>query len=197
MTQLHRALLVIGILVLASAPARSGPAAQIAPALEYRVLATNRTATMEKEMNGAAQAGFRFRSVMGGETAIGGKEVVAVMARVSGASRYHYRLLATNRTSTMQRELQDAAEAGYEYRGQTVFETAFGGQEVVCILERDGEGKERSAVSYLLLATSRTGTLQKELNDAGAKGYDLVGLTVGKTAAGGSELVAITRRTAR
>jgi hypothetical protein len=174
-----------------------GVRAQDAPRFEYRVLATNRTGTMEEEMNNAAQAGYQFRDVMGGETAIGGKEVVVVMVRVSGASRFQYRLLATSRTSTMQRELQDAAEAGYEYRGQTVFESAFGGREVVCILERDNENRERPSYSYLLLATSRTGTLLKELNDAGAKGYDLVGMTVGRTAVGGAELVAITRRNTR
>ncbi len=39
-----------------------------------------------------------------------------------------------------------------------------------------------------------TGTLQKELALVGASGYQLVGMTVGKTALGGNELVAITRR---
>src|SRR5262245_30198273 len=36
---------------------------------EYKTLATSKTSTMEKEMNEAAQAGFVFMSVMGGETA--------------------------------------------------------------------------------------------------------------------------------
>jgi hypothetical protein len=48
---------------------------------------------------------------------------------------------------------------------------------------------------YRLLATSKTSTLQKELSDAGAHGFDLVGMTVGQTAAGGDEVVAILRRT--
>jgi hypothetical protein len=42
-------------------------------AVEYRVLATNKTSTMEKELNDAADVGFRFQSVMGGETTFGGK----------------------------------------------------------------------------------------------------------------------------
>jgi len=49
--------------------------------IEYRVLATSKTSTMEKELNEAAEAGFRFRSAMGGETAFGGREAVVVMAR--------------------------------------------------------------------------------------------------------------------
>jgi hypothetical protein len=149
---------------------------------------------MEKELNEAAEAGFRFQSVMGGETAFGGKEVVVVMSR-SGPprGRYAYKLLATARTSTMQNEMQDAADRGFHYRGQTVFETLVGGDEVVVILERD-EDAERLRFEYRLLATSRTGTLQKELLEVGAAGFEVVGMTVAKTAMGGKELVAITRR---
>ena len=141
------------------------------------------------------EAGYRYDAVMGGETAFGGNEVVAVMSRLAGtkASRFGYRLLATSKTSTMQKELQAASDAGFQYRGQTVFTSAFGGEEVVCILERDGSAaKER--VDYRLVAMSKTGTLQKELAQAGAAGYQIVGMTVGKTALGGNELVAITRR---
>lgn len=79
----------------------------------FKVLATNRTATMEKEMNMAAEMGLRFGSVMGGETAVGGKEVVVIMKKAEGAAAFQYRLLATSKTSTMKRELQDAADAGY------------------------------------------------------------------------------------
>jgi hypothetical protein len=44
------------------------------------------------------------------------------------------------------------------------------------------------------VATSRTGTLQKELAEAGAAGFEVVGMTVGRTAAGGKETIAIVRR---
>jgi hypothetical protein len=169
--------------------------AQAPAAYDFRVLATSRTSTMEREMNDAAEAGYRYAAVMGGETAVGGKEVVTVMNRPEGGSaeRYAYRLLATSRTSTMERELRDAAELGYEYRGQTVFESTFGGREVVCILERRTDIRPTSTSSYRLLATTRTSTLQKELQSAGLDGYDVLGMTVGKTAMGGTELVAILR----
>ena len=45
----------------------------------YKVLATSKTSTMHKEMQQAGEAGFRFMAVMGGETAIGGKEVLVLM----------------------------------------------------------------------------------------------------------------------
>jgi hypothetical protein len=170
--------------------------AQPAGAIEYRVLATSRTATMQKEMQAAAEAGFRFGDVMGGDTAFGGSEVVVIMLKDGAPGSYGYRLLAANRTSTMQRELQQAGDEGYEYRGQTVFTSAFGGSEVVVILERDGRNDD-TRFEYRLVATSKTSTLQKELSEAGRAGFDFVGLTVGQTAIGGNEVVAILRRKAR
>jgi hypothetical protein len=176
------------------APSVPLPEAQAPDAVDYRLLATSRTSTMQKELNEAAEAGFRFGAFMGGSTAFGGNEVVAVMTRHAGVrGRYAYKLLATSRTSTMQRELQAASDDGYEYRAQSVFENAFSGQEVVLILERDKDA-EPGSYEYLLLATSKTSTMQKELTEAGRNGYDLVGMTVGTTAMGGSEVVAITRR---
>lgn len=175
------------------AAAQRGAAAD-ASLVDYQVLATNKTSTMEQEMNGAAGTGYRYSAVMGGETSFGGAEVVVVMAR-QGASkaRFQYKLLATTKTSTMQRELQEAADVGFAYAGQTVFKSTFGGREVVCILERD---RDAAVVKYeyKLLATKRTSTMQKELADVGVQGFEVVGMTVGDTSVGGAELVTITRR---
>jgi hypothetical protein len=162
-------------------------------AVEYRILATSKTGSMEKEMNAAAEEGYAFAAVMGGSTAFGGNEAVVVMQKRSPLSAKAYRLLATSKTSTMQKEMQAAAELGFSYVGQTVFNTAFGGEEVVVIMERDKDNP-RPREEYMLIATSRTSTLQKELNEAGAGGYQVIGMTVGQTAMGGSELVAIARR---
>jgi hypothetical protein len=177
-------------------------AAILAPAIcraqdpvDYRVLATSKTSTMQKELTEAAEAGYRFVDVMGGETSFGGKEVVIVMQKItSGPARFTYRVLATTKTSTMQRELQDAANDGYEYVGQTVFESLFGGKEVAVILERDKEKPMNTKWEYRLLATKRTSTLQKELAEAGKLGYQALGMTLGETAIGGGELVVITRK---
>src|SRR5690349_17527055 len=111
------------LLTFVSIPAR----AQDRAGYEYKLLATNRTSTMERELNQAAESGYRFEGVMGGDTAIGGSEVVTVVSRTAGSRpRFSYRLLATARTSTMQKELQEAANDGFEYKGQTVFKSAFG-----------------------------------------------------------------------
>ena len=164
----------------------------------YKVLATTKTSTMQKEMLDAGELGYRFVAVMGGDTAIGGSEVVVLMEKApSERTRYSYRLLATSKTSTLQKELQEAADTGWEAVGQTVFSSTFGGEETVGILERSSETPKKIKYEYKLIATSKTSTLQKEVQEAAALGYQAVGMTVGKTAIGGSEIVVIMRKVAR
>ena len=112
-----------------------GPGAQ----QDVRVLATAKTSTMEKEMNEAAEAGFRFAAVMGGGTTFGGSEVVVIMTRTSNQPRVQYKLLPAGKTSTMEKELRDSTAAGYEFVGMTVGKTLIGGEEIVSILRRKAE----------------------------------------------------------
>jgi hypothetical protein len=192
---MKRVAVLVGLCAAFAVPAAW--AAAPADPIDYRVLATNRTSTMEKEMNAAADAGFQFGGTMGGQTTFGGSEVLVVMWRDTSSPakpRFQYKLLATSRTSTMQKEMQDAGDAGFDYCGQTVFTSTFGGKEVVVILERDSAAAKRPRYEYRLLATTRTSTMQKELGEAGQAGFGFVGLTVGSTAVGGTEVVSILRR---
>ncbi len=179
-------------LALALCTAVSAPA--FAQVNTYKILATSKTSTMQKEMQEAGEAGYRFVAVMGGETAIGGKEVVVLMEKRQGETgTYGYRLLATSKTSTLQKELQEAADAGFFAVGQTVFESMFGGKETAAIVEKSGTAPTER-FEYKLVATSKTSTLEKELKELADAGYQAIDLTVGKTALGGSELVVITRK---
>ena len=193
-----RALALIALVwILIASDAFAVQSAEAQETFEYRLLATSKTSTMEQELNEASEAGFRLETVMGGETAFGGDEAVVIMSRrpsEDNAGRYQYKLLATQRTSTMEREIQEAGDAGYVYVGQTVFSSLFGGDEVTVILERDRDDPDPGRYEYLLLATSRTSTMQNELQEAGANGFTLVGMTVGQTSFGGDEVVAILKR---
>jgi hypothetical protein len=108
---------------------------------EYKLLATSKTSTMQKELQHAAAQGFVYRGQTVFETAFGGKEVVVIMERDREAKpeRREYKLLATSKTSTMQKELLEASESGFQFVGMTVAETAFGGKELVMILHRTPE----------------------------------------------------------
>ena len=163
---------------------------------EYKLLATKRVSTMEKEMKEAANVGYRFQEVVSGPTAFGGAEALVVMVRPRDSDqkpRFEYKLLATTKTSTMQKELQEAGDAGYEHRGQSVFPKTFG-TEVIVILEREIDAKPK-LWEYKLLATSKTSTMQKEMMEAAEAGYQFVGFSAGPTSFGvGSEVVTIMRR---
>jgi hypothetical protein len=184
-------LMTILTMILALGGALATSSADI---IEYRLLATQKTSTMEKEMNDSASQGFRFEGTMGGQTAAGGNEIVVIMSRNAGANdrRYSYKLLATNKTGTMQKEMSEAGAAGYLYTGQSVYESAFGGRQVLVILEKTD--RANAAYEYKLLATSRTSTMEKELNGVGKDGYVFCGITVAETAFGGREVVSILRR---
>ena len=156
--------LITGVLLLSTvALGQSAP--------EYKLLATSRTGTMEKEINQMAAQGYQLAGTMGGDTHEG--EIITILRKLperDARDRFQYKLLATSRTGTMQKELQEAADQGYEYAGQM----ARG--EVMLIMERDKTEASKSHSQYRLLATSRTGTMEKEMTQAAADGFEFVAL---------------------
>jgi hypothetical protein len=82
---------------------------------KYKLLATTRTGTMEKELNLAAREGFRLlpRTITAKEGFLT-NEIVSVLEQAPKSSkRYEYRLLATSRTSTLQKEVSQAEGDGF------------------------------------------------------------------------------------
>lgn len=157
-------------------------AAQNPKTFEYRLLATTRTSTLEREMNQAADGGYMFAGL------VGGKEALVVMVKAEGpaaAVKRRYKFLATTRTSTMGKELQQAGDEGFAYRDIAVYR-----KEVTVVLERAADAPT-TRIEYKLLATTRTGTMQKELLAAGEAGYTFRG------AAFGSEVLSILDRMAK
>lgn len=103
---------------------------------KFLVLATNRTGTMEDELNEAGARGYRVVAAQGGETAFGGNEAVVIMAMDPEGRRFRYILLATSRTGTMQEELNEVPSE-YNLVAMTVFRSTFGGREAAAILEAE------------------------------------------------------------
>ncbi len=91
-------------------------------------------------------------------------------------------LLATSRTGTMQRELDEAAAAGY----RILTGSPTSGTEMAVILEK--VVTPPNTYQYILLATSRTGTMQRELDEAASEGFRLLPATMMSS---GSEIVMI------
>lgn len=83
---------------------------------KYKLLATTRTGTMQKELNEAAAEGFRLlpRTMIAKTQLIAGVEIVMVLEKPPVVEKqYDYKLLATNLTSTLQKEVTEAQAAGY------------------------------------------------------------------------------------
>lgn len=181
---------VIGISALALLviiPSIGWPADDLDLTSRFLLLATKKTSTMQKELDQAAAAGYRL--LMGARTS--GTEMMVILEKVAEPpSVYQYQLLATTRTSTLQREIDEAAASGFRLVQRTMaFKThPFGSDETIVIMEKaPGTPKH---YTYQLLATSRTGTLQNEIEQAVTQGFALVALS------GGGEHMAIMEREA-
>lgn len=132
---------------------------------KYLLLATERTQTMQREIDEAAAQGFRVVAA----SPTDGDEAIILLERTTG--KYEYRLLAATRAQTLQREINDAAGAGYSLVKRAV---ARKGDELLVLMER---GPERPAkTEYQVLSTERTDTLQKEIRQASLDGYTLSAL---------------------
>ena len=147
----------------------------------YLLLATQRTGTMQQEINDASARGYRVIAASRTE----GTEVVVVLEQSVG--EYKYKLIATTRTGTLQKELNEAAEQGYRIvplavttkRTQGGVAGALsnsnpGEGELLILMERGPAGN--NGALYQVLATTKTGTLQKELGESSAKGFKLIAL---------------------
>ena len=92
---------------------------------KYLLLSTNRTGTMEEELNAAGARGYRVAGAQGGETAFGGDEAVALCA---GPGRAAIRYSWWRRAAPHHAEL-NAVPPDYELVAMTVFRSTFGGSE--------------------------------------------------------------------
>lgn len=141
--------------------------------LQYKLLATTKTSTMQKELDEAAAKGYR---ILVGSPTSGSEMAIFLSREASAESPYKYKLLATTRTGTMQKELNEVAAEGFRLLPRTMIAKAqlLGAVEIVVILEKPPVFEKQ--YDYKLLATSLTSTLQKEVTEAQAAGYQIVGM---------------------
>jgi hypothetical protein len=174
----------------ANAPAAAADAN--APGREFRFLSTNKVSTMEKELNELAAQGFRLERV---SKSLVGDDMATLVSRDPSSApatatppnpadpRFEYKVLATRRAGTMDKEIAEAAAQGYEIRGMTsMFRPGiaiFIGDETAVVLERPA-GETARRFDYKLLSTRREKTMQKELDEAIAAGFEPVEMVRGQ-----------------
>ncbi len=124
---------------------------------DYLALETVRTKTLQKELNEATVKGYEFAAM-----STYGPNSVLMEKRTPDAPGVpdRYLLLATKRTSTMQKEINEAVGKGYAVAAGS------GGGELMIIMEKAPKPPE-----YELQWAAKTTNLEKKINEAAARGF--------------------------
>lgn len=164
-------ILIISVAMLASAQDKSS-AAQSRVAIDadqnYLILSTKRLQTMEKELDEAAAKGFRV--LYGAPTA--SFDIALFLKRLEKGENqpFTYKMLATSRLNTMEKELNGHAAQGYRLLPRTiVFKQGFLTAEVVTVMEREPDSKV--AYEYKLIDAGKEVKLQSKMDHVIAEGF--------------------------
>lgn len=170
---LKKVIALSGILLLGYASLVSGADSKLDLTQRFLLLATTKTSTMQKELAEAAAAGYRV--LAGSRTS--GQEVALILEKSADPPNvYQYYLLATERTSTMEKELNEQAARGFQLlpSALTDKDRPLGEVEILAVMEKPPGSTPR--YKYRLLATTRTGTMQREMAQTVDDGYVVVGI---------------------
>jgi hypothetical protein len=155
-------------------------AVALSPSQEFRFISTTKTSTFEKELNDWAKQGYRFARLAKAfnDMGIGG---LLAREKEGGGGKYEYKALATNKLSTMKKELEAGAAEGFEFRGITTEEKImpFTYPETIVIMERP-VGDSNRRFDYKFVSTQREKTAQQELVAAVSEGYVPVEMVFGE-----------------
>ncbi len=94
--------------------------------------------------------------------------LLTLTAAAADVPSFDYQLLATNRISTMEKEMNQAAASGFRYSQVVGGDPTFGGQEVV-VMSKPLNGAAEPAKTYRVFSAALTSNLEKELQRAGDK----------------------------
>jgi hypothetical protein len=150
---------------------------------EFKVVATTKIGTFEKELQAATAQGYRFLRL---SKAVGDFGVQGLVSRnpltagQAGQAAYEYKVLATNRLETITKEIEAAAAEGYEFRGisSQVKPLPFVITEMMVVMERP-IGKTKRRFDYRFVIARREKTVQVELDEAVSAGFTPIEIMLG------------------
>jgi hypothetical protein len=190
-TILLSTVLISGQLAASPLPWQDKPAALIQ---EFLFIDTQEASTLEMELNSNSRLGWRLYRLPKSSLA---NSIGALLTRAEAGKRYQYKVLATRRVSTIEKELTQAAAEGWEFRG-LMSRLDFGdlmvmafthvGGETFMVLERES-GETKPRFEYRLLSATREKTIQQELDQAVAQGYLPLAMAGGQDSGGAMVLL--------
>lgn len=170
---MRKTILACALLLALAAPAaaQEKPKAdkvQIDLDQNFLVLSTKRIQTMEKELDEVSAKGFRV--LYGGPTVSFDMAVLLQRVLEPGQPTYSYKVLATSRTKTMEKELNEAASGGFRLLPRTaIFKQGLLTAELVMLMER-APRSERN-YEYKLISAGKESKLHKKIEEAMVQGF--------------------------
>lgn len=136
----------------------------------YLILSTKRIQTMEKELDEVSAKGFRV--VYGAPTIA--LDMALFLEKSQNPERpFNYKILATSRNKTMEKELNEFAVQGYRLLPRTIiFKQGFFTNELLTVMEREFESKVK--YEYKLVQAFKEVKLQTKIDAARADGFEPV-----------------------
>jgi hypothetical protein len=134
----------------------------------YLVLSTVKIQTMEKELDEAAAQGFR---VLYGAPTIS-LDMALFLKRLdkSESSPYTYKILATSRFKTMEKEMNEIGVNGFRLLPRTIiFKQGFITSELTMVLEHAPDSS--SKYEYKLIYSGKETKLHKKIDESTADGF--------------------------
>lgn len=136
----------------------------------FLILSTKRIQTMEKELDEVAAKGFR---VIYGAPTVSYDMALFLEKNQNPEQPFSYKILATSRNKTMEKEINAEAAKGFRLLPRTmVFKQGLFTAEVVSVMERAFESK--TIYEYKLVEAGKETKLQAKIDAARADGFEPV-----------------------
>ena len=150
------------------------------PSRHTLTLGATKPSSMEKRLNETAAQGYRITAASDFASLsfpgfVTDKLSFIVEKAAEPPATFEYRVLSAVRVSTMQKELNQAGAQGFRVVPYAILaKTArWGGDELLAVVEK-APGSAAS-YQYLVLSTKRKSTLEKEIEQARAEGWEVIG----------------------
>ncbi|CAN5795273.1 hypothetical protein BH20ACI4_BH20ACI4_11000 [soil metagenome] len=163
-------LLFVAAAISVSAQSKEADRVKIEADQNYLILSTKRIQTMEKELDEVAAKGFRV--LYGAPTVT--YDMALFLEKLENPERpFSYKILATSRNKTMEKELNEQAAKGFRLLPRTmIFKQGLFTAEVISVMERGFESND--IYEYKLVEAGKEIKLQKKIDAARADGFNPV-----------------------
>jgi hypothetical protein len=164
----------LGLLILTGSVVAQAPpsAARTGEPFEYQVISTLKVSSFEKRLHELAAQGFRLEYGIEASQVMRSSALLMRPQSVGTTPRYEYKVVSTRKVATLQKELEEVAQQGYEVRTITANAKVYLGTEITLSLERPvGVAQPRFAYQVLKTGMGKEKRFDTQLPQSLAAGF--------------------------